>query len=113
MANSGINIRPANQTSLLKFRCAPIEQVRIGFIGVGARGVRAVERMINIEGTEVVAICDFIEAKALENGFHVIDGRYLIPRDPSFYWDSRLHPNDMGFGEYAAGLITEIEKYVK
>ena len=62
MANSEINLRPTGQKSLLKFRCAPIESVRIGFIGVGARGVRAVERMINIEGTEVVAICDFIEA---------------------------------------------------
>ena len=67
---------------------------------------------VKFEGTFDEA-CDFIEARAIENGFHVIDGRYLIPRDPAFYWDSRLHPNDMGFGEYAAGLITEIEKYVK
>lgn len=47
---------------VLKLRCAPLERVRIGFIGVGARGQRAVERMMNIEGAEVVALCDFIEA---------------------------------------------------
>ena len=47
--------------SVLGLRCNPIERVRIGFIGVGARGQRAVERMVNIEGTEVVALCDFIE----------------------------------------------------
>lgn len=48
--------------SLIGFRCAPMESVRIGFIGVGARGIRAVERMANIEGTEIVAVCDFIES---------------------------------------------------
>lgn len=48
--------------SLIGFRCAPIERVRIGFIGVGARCQRAVERMMDIEGAEVVALCDFIPA---------------------------------------------------
>ena len=38
-----------------------MEKVRIGFVGVGARGQRAVERMVNIEGTEVVGVCDFID----------------------------------------------------
>ena len=50
------------QRSLIGFRCAPMERVRIGFIGVGARCQRAVERMMNIEGAEVVALCDFIPA---------------------------------------------------
>ena len=57
--------------SLIGFRCAPMERVRIGFIGVGARGVRAVERMMNIEGTEVVAICDFIE-KNIESSCAIV-----------------------------------------
>ena len=52
----------AREQSLLKFRCAPMERVRIGFIGVGARCQRAVERMMNIEGAEVTALCDFIPA---------------------------------------------------
>lgn len=46
---------------VLQLRCAPMERVRIGFVGVGARGRLAVERMMNIEGAEVVALCDFIE----------------------------------------------------
>lgn len=54
-------IRKNGVESVLKFRCAPMEKVRIGFVGVGARGLRAVERMLNIEGAEVVAVCDFIE----------------------------------------------------
>ena len=48
-----------------------MERVRIGFIGVGARGVRAVERMANIEGTEIVAVCDFIEFN-LENASSIV-----------------------------------------
>lgn len=61
MNSSTTTIRPDNQQSMLKFRCAPMERVRIGFIGVGARGQRAVERMMNIEGAEIVALCDFVE----------------------------------------------------
>ncbi len=53
--------RPSGQQSMLGFHCAPIETVHIGFIGVGVRGQRAVERMVNIEHAEVVALCDFVE----------------------------------------------------
>ena len=53
--------RPNGTKSVLGLRCAPIECVRIGFIGVGARGQLAVERMSDIDGAEVVAASDFIE----------------------------------------------------
>ncbi|MBE6212050.1 MAG: Gfo/Idh/MocA family oxidoreductase [Rikenellaceae bacterium] len=53
--------RPADQQSMLGYRCTPIETVHIGFVGVGARGQRAVERMMNIEGAKVVALCDFMK----------------------------------------------------
>lgn len=35
-----------------------LETVRIGFIGLGNRGPGAVKRMSNIEGVEIVALCD-------------------------------------------------------
>ncbi len=35
-----------------------LDKVRIGFIGLGNRGPGAVERMSNIEGVEIVALCD-------------------------------------------------------
>ena len=54
-------IRPSGQQSMLGFHCEPIETIHIGFIGVGVRGQRAVERMMNIEHAKVVALCDFIE----------------------------------------------------
>lgn len=49
-------------------RCEALDTVRIGFIGVGARGQRAVERMMNIEGTKVVALCDFIDENLEASG---------------------------------------------
>ena len=52
----------------MKLRCEALDTVRIGFIGVGARGQRAVERMMNIEGTKVVALCDFIDENLEASG---------------------------------------------
>lgn len=43
--------------SVLGLRCAPIPKVRVGVIGLG-RGRGAVQRMSQIEGAEIVAICD-------------------------------------------------------
>ena len=37
-----------------------LDKVRIGFVGLGNRGPGAVERMSNIEGVEIVALCDLL-----------------------------------------------------
>ena len=47
--------------SALQLRCAPIECVRIGFVGLGVRAKRAVFRMMHIDGCRVVALCDLVE----------------------------------------------------
>ncbi|MBQ4460721.1 MAG: glycosyl hydrolase, partial [Bacteroidaceae bacterium] len=48
---------------MLEFAAEPIENVRIGFIGLGMRGYDAVYRMTFIDGVEVVALCDLVQAK--------------------------------------------------
>lgn len=45
---------------VLALACEPLEIVRVGFVGLGVRAKRAVERMMNIEGTEISALCDFV-----------------------------------------------------
>ena len=40
------------------YKAAPLNKVRIGFIGLGQRGPEAVERMMHIEGVEISALCD-------------------------------------------------------
>ena len=75
-----------NNKRVLRLRCAPLERVRIGFIGVGARGVRAVERMMNIEGAE-----EYAEGHIPGTNFNidVLKGQFtsqalkLLPKDKS------------------------------
>lgn len=50
--------RQPGQESALLMTCDPIENVRVGFIGLGMRGKGAVYRFTYIEGTETVALCD-------------------------------------------------------
>ncbi|MBN2089250.1 Gfo/Idh/MocA family oxidoreductase [candidate division KSB1 bacterium] len=45
------------------FRVAPIETVRIGFVGVGGMGSAHVRNFLNIEGVQIKAICDIVEEK--------------------------------------------------
>ena len=50
--------RQEGQKSVLQFAVDPIENVRIGFIGLSMRGPDAVDRMTYIDGVTVVALCD-------------------------------------------------------
>jgi len=50
--------RAEGQKSVLQFAVDPIENVRIGFIGLGMRGPDAVDRMTYIDGVTVNALCD-------------------------------------------------------
>ena len=52
----------------------------------------------------------YIADKARSCGLNVIDGYNLTPHWYEFYSDQRLHPNDLGYGEYTRNLIPEIEK---
>lgn len=50
--------RAKGQTSMLQFAAEPIENVRVGIIGLGMRGKGFARRLTIIEGAEVVALCD-------------------------------------------------------
>jgi predicted dehydrogenase len=50
--------RPAGQTHVVGLAVDPIETVRVGVIGLGMRGPGAVQRLMHIEGVEIVALCD-------------------------------------------------------
>lgn len=50
--------RPAGATDLVGFATAPIDTVRVGFIGLGMRGPSAVERFVHIPGSKIVALAD-------------------------------------------------------
>lgn len=48
------------QKTVMGLRTDPMEKVRIGLIGLGMRGMGAVSRLLNVEGVEIVAVCDII-----------------------------------------------------
>ena len=56
--------RGEGQKSVLGLALAPMESVRIGFVGLGMRGPGAVERFTYIPGVEIKALCDYDPARA-------------------------------------------------
>ncbi|MGD8451497.1 MAG: Gfo/Idh/MocA family oxidoreductase [Phycisphaerae bacterium] len=43
---------------------APMDRVRIGFVGVGGMGTNHVNMLLKIEGAEIRAVCDIVESHA-------------------------------------------------
>lgn len=63
MITTGVPERPAGQEDVLLLKTDPIPNVRVAFIGLGMRGPGAVKRMAQIDGVEVVALCDIREER--------------------------------------------------
>ena len=63
-ANSQTSVKIGSQQFNMSGFAAPkIDKIRIGMIGVGARGKRAVIRLVQIENVDIVAIADKLEEK--------------------------------------------------
>lgn len=56
--------RPAGQKDVLGLALPKMKTVRVGFVGLGMRGPSAVEEFCLIPGVEIVALCDYVEARA-------------------------------------------------
>lgn len=52
--------RAKGQKDVVELRCDPIPTVRVAVIGLGMRGPGAVYRMSQIDGVEIVALCDVL-----------------------------------------------------
>lgn len=57
--------RPAGQKNVLDLKLPKYKTVRIGLVGLGMRGPGAVENFCVLPGVEIVALCDFVEARAV------------------------------------------------
>ncbi|MBE6604954.1 MAG: SGNH/GDSL hydrolase family protein [Ruminococcaceae bacterium] len=67
----------------------------------------------------VTAVGTFTEAKEIiraaaeaQEGVTVIDCDTFVPHLPAFFSDKFLHPNDLGFQCYAAGLLRALQKHL-
>ncbi len=65
------------QSHVLQLACEPLPIVRIGFIGLGNRGMATLRRYLVIDGVEIVALCD-IHCAHLDEASAVIaaDGKH-------------------------------------
>ena len=75
--------RPAGQKHVLGLTAPKLETVRVGFVGLGGRGPWAVKRYAHIPGVEIVALCDYEEARA-EKTQSELHNRGLKPADIYF-----------------------------
>jgi hypothetical protein len=54
---------PGKGQARTEFKVAPIETVRVGFVGVGGMGSAHVQNYLNIDGVQVKAVCDIVPEK--------------------------------------------------
>jgi predicted dehydrogenase len=64
------------QFNMSGYAAPKLDKVRIGFIGLGNRGPGAVARMSNIDGVEIVALCDK-DISRTEKGQKILEKRGL------------------------------------
>ena len=69
-------IPTAKGKSVMGLRCEPMATVRIGLIGLGMRGNEAVRRLIQVEGTELVAIADVVPKAVKDANKQITDAGY-------------------------------------
>jgi hypothetical protein len=58
---------------------APIDPVRIGYVGVGGMGQAHVRNLLKIEGCEIRAVCDIVEEKVTKVQQWVVDAGQAKP----------------------------------
>ena len=66
------------QFNMCGYAAPKLEKVRIGFIGLGNRGPGAVERISNIDGVEIVALCDKTTER-IEKGQQILE-KHGLPK---------------------------------
>ncbi|WP_239056713.1 MULTISPECIES: Gfo/Idh/MocA family oxidoreductase [unclassified Parabacteroides] len=89
MIKTPVPVRPAGQTDVLKLKTDPIPTVRVAFIGLGMRGPGAVYRMAQIDGVEIVALCD-VRKEQVEKVNKTLTEKYGKAQAKEFYGDTEV-----------------------
>lgn len=71
--------RPAGQKDVLGLALPKMKTVRVGFVGLGMRGPSAVADFALIPGVEVVALCDYVDARAPNRTRRFASTDWLLP----------------------------------
>ncbi|MDD3545146.1 MAG: Gfo/Idh/MocA family oxidoreductase [Kiritimatiellae bacterium] len=70
----------AGGRTMMGFRAPALDEVRVGFIGVGKRGPGAVRRLSRMPKTRVVAVCDVFEDRAEKSAQDVAAAGHAKPQ---------------------------------
>jgi len=84
-ANDAVPRRSNGARYMGGFAAPKLEKVRWGVIGVGTRGTGHVKQLAQIEGSEVVAICDLYEDWARRSAKNVVK---FAKQEPALYFGS-------------------------
>ncbi|GBU07674.1 glycosyl hydrolase family 109 protein 1 [Bacteroidales bacterium] len=80
--------RPTGQKDVLALKCDPIPTVRVAFIGLGMRGPGAVGRMAQIDGVEIVALCD-VRQEGTQKANAILE-KHGKPQAKEFFGDTAV-----------------------
>ncbi|MCP5054031.1 MAG: Gfo/Idh/MocA family oxidoreductase [bacterium] len=79
--NSSHSSLPASQSpSPGVVKAAPVETVRVGFVGVGGMGAAHCQNLLKIEGVEIRAVCDIVESKVERVQQWVVEAGFKKPK---------------------------------
>ena len=71
--------RSSGASSVMGLKAPPLDEVRVGFIGLGHRGPAAVRRLSQIPKTKVVALCDVFEVRVAKSAQDVMAAGHAVP----------------------------------
>lgn len=74
--------KTTSRFNMCGYAAPKLDKVRIGFVGLGNRGPGAVERMSNIEGVEIVALCD-IQSERVDKCQAILE-KHGLPKARSY-----------------------------
>ena len=69
-----VPVRPSGQQDMIGYADAPMDIVRIGFVGLGDRGGSAVKRYVHVPWSRTVAVCD-AETDRAENSASYLESK--------------------------------------
>ena len=80
------------------FTAPPLDEVRIGFVGVGGMGSAHVNNLVKIDGCRITAICDIVPERAERNAAKVEKAGFAKPKlytNGEYAWRELCASNDV------------------
>jgi len=91
---------PSMGFNMCGYAAPRLDKVRVGFVGIGDRGIGAVERMTYIEGVEITAVCDTRQA--------AMDGAQAVLQNAGLAKAREFTGNDTAFKDLCESGVVDL-----